>query len=275
MKNLKKISGLFVLVFALLLTGCGSNNEDSNLITVSGSTSVAPLMESLIEAYEENNDVTFNFSVDGSSAGVTAAAEGVSDIGMVSRDLSDSEKELGLTENVIATDGIAIILNPENDVTNLTFEQVQQIYTGEITNWNEVGGSDLPIVIISREDGSGTRGAFDEIVGLLNEDGTSKMVNPIIGNGTGGVIESISQNPAAIGYVSASSAHAAGDDVKIISVNDVNPDSENIRNGSYPISRRFDIVSKNESQATLDFIAWILSEQGQEIVEQRGYTPIN
>jgi len=271
MKIFKKLSVGFLVAFVMLLTACSSSGG----IEVSGSTSVAPLMEKLIAAYEEENDgVRINMNVDGSTTGIRAAAEGVSDIGMSSRDLEGDELSLGLTEVPIARDAIAVVVNTENKVDDLTKDQVQKIFSGQITNWKEVGGADLPIIIISREDSSGTKGAFEDIVGLLNEDKSSMVerANPVITNSNGAMIENVIQRGGAIGYVSAGSLE--GINLKTLKVNGVLPTSDHIVDGKYIISRNFDIVFKDPSEEVQAFIDFILSEKGQAIVEEEGYTSV-
>ena len=175
----KKVLALLssTILVAGLAVGCGSNSgvdaksDKETKVTVSGSTSVGSPMEKLAEAFEgKNSGVKVEVQQLGSSAGIKNAIEGVSEIGMSSRDLKDEEKSSGLKETIIATDGIAVITNKANKVTDLTLDQVKDIYTGKITNWKEVGGEDAPIVVVSREDGSGTRDGFQEKVGFESEE---------------------------------------------------------------------------------------------------------
>lgn len=263
---MKKISMLVLVAFVFVLSACSSSTG----ITISGSTSVTPLMEDLVAEYKKTNDVEIVVNSDGSSAGIKAAAEGVSDIGMSSRELKDDELNLGLTNQVIALDAIGVIVHPNNKVSGLTLDQITKIFSGQIKNWKEVGGADLPIVLVSREDGSGTRGAFEELVDLLNEDDSSKVDanNPVIGNSTGAVIENVSQKEGAIGYASVGSLE---DTVKTIKVDKVLPTEDNILNGTYKIARNFNILTKEVSAEVQKFIDFILSAKGQAIVVDSGY----
>lgn len=264
--------GLLAIIAVLgitMITGCSK----SEALEISGSTSVAPLMEKLVGSYKEKNDVTINTNADGSSAGIKAASEGISNIGMSSRELKDDETKLGLENNVIALDAIGVVTSKSNKVSNLTIEQLKKIYSGQIKNWKDLGGADLPIVVISREDGSGTRSAFEEIAGLLNDDETSMVdkANPVIVNSTGAVIENVAQKEGAIGYLSLGSID---DKVKLLSVNSVIPSEETVKNKKYLLSRNFNLVTKDANDATKKFVDFILSDEGQKIVKAEGYVSI-
>lgn len=264
---MKKISITFLLILSFVLSGCQSFDG----LEVSGSTSITPLMEKLSKSYREENNIAININSDGSSAGIKAASLGISDLGMTSRELKGDELNLGLNQTLIAYDAIGIIVNSGNGIKNLSMDQLHDIFSGKIRNWKYVGGMDLPIVVISREDGSGTRIAFEEMVDLLNEDGTSK-VNiplPVIVNSSGSTIENVKQKIGAIGYVSAGSIN---DEIKTLKIDNVFPTSESIRSKEYKISRNFILVSKDESEDTKKFIEFILSEKGQVIVNEKGYT---
>jgi len=270
---MKRILTLCLSLVALFaLTACGG----SNALEVSGSTSVAPLMDKLAGFYQEATGNEVNVTSDGSSAGIRAATEGVSDIGMSSRAITADELAQGITAYTIAVDAIGVIVNPANDVTNLTTEQLTQIFSGEITNWNQVGGADLPIVVISREAGSGTRSAWEENLHLDAEDGTSKVDGVpglIIGSSTGAVLENVSNQTGAIGYLSIESAN---DSVRLLSVNGVAPSEATIVNGTYPISREFILVwnaENNENEKVQDFLTWMRSAEGQEHIRNAGYIP--
>ncbi len=199
---------LYFVCFAVLLTvlAACSNEEDTadtqtggSLVTISGSTSVGPLAEKLAMKYQEQNDVKIEVNQIGSSAGITNAISGVSQIGMSSRDLKQEEKDSNLQELIIAYDGIVVVAHPSNPVKDLTMEQVKQIFTGEITNWKEVGGKDMEIVVVSREDGSGSRDAFQEIVGY--ESG-QLIKNAIVASGNGNIKTTVAMNKHAIGFIS-------------------------------------------------------------------------
>src|SRR5690606_37486910 len=195
--------GLTILM--VVLAAC--SNEDSaesssgggNLVTISGSTSVGPLAEKLAAKYEETEDLKIEINQIGSSAGITNAINDVSQIGMSSRDLKQEEIDSGIQELVIAYDGIVVVAHPSNPVKDLTMEQVKQIFTGEITNWKEVGGKDMEIVVVSREDGSGSRDAFQEIVGY--ESG-QLIRNAIVASGNGNIKTTVAMNKHAVGFIS-------------------------------------------------------------------------
>lgn len=268
----KKIGVLLAstMLVGALAVGCGSNtggsgdSGDSSKVSVSGSTSIGPLMETIGEKFQEKNKgVSVEVQQIGSSGGIKNAIEGTSEIGMSSRDLKDEEKSAGLKETKIAIDGIALITNTANPVKNLTMDQVKGIYTGKITNWKEVGGNDAPIVIVSREEGSGTRDAFQEIVGYESEELTK---DASISDGSGAVKTTVAGNKNAIGFAS---FEYIDDTVSALSVNDVEPTAENVKAGDYKISRPFLLVTSkdtltDEGQKLIDFV---LSSEGQQIVK--------
>ena len=200
MKNFKKLLGITMVAALSLgaLTGCGGDDSMSGSVSTDGSTSMEKVIGALGESFTANNpDVNFTYNPTGSGSGITAVSEGRCDIGLSSRDLKDEEKASGLTATVLAYDGIAIIVNPENPVSDLSLEQIAQIYTGEITNWSEVGGNDASIVLIGREAGSGTRDGFESITGT--EDACQYRQEL---TSTGDVITTVAQNPDAILYAS-------------------------------------------------------------------------
>jgi phosphate transport system substrate-binding protein len=238
----------------------------SYTIEVSGSTSVSPLMELLAAAYSKlRTNVRVNINGTGSSDGIKAAAAGTSELGMSSRELSATEKGQGLTELVIAIDGIAVIVNKENPVSNLTLEQIRDIYTGVITDWNAVtgGAKKGKIAVVSREPGSGTRGAFEEIVKFQDK----LLAGATEFDGTGAVKSEIARNADAIGYISLGSVDSS---VKTVSVNSVAASTANVVNGSYKIARPFITLYRKESinPETKTFLDWIMSGDGQKIVSK-------
>ena len=276
MFNKKKL--ISILAGTLLvgsLVGCsnggGSGASDASKITVSGSTSVGPTMEVLAENYQKANEgVTIEVQQVGSSAGITNTIDGTSQIGMSSRDLKDEEKSEGLEEYQIAIDGIAVITNTANDVKDLTMDQIKDIYTGKITNWKEVGGKDAQIVVVSREDGSGTRDGFQEIVGFESEELTGDAQ---ISDGSGNIKTTVQGNENAIGYISFG---YLDDSINSVKIGGVEPTEENVYNDSYPISRPFLLVTKGE--ATDDakaFIDYILSDDGQNTIKEEGFMSVN
>lgn len=267
----KKISLVMsCLLVGTLAVGCGSSGNESkneNVITVSGSTSVGPSVELVAEKFMANNEgISVEVQQLGSSAGIKNAVEGVTEIGMASRDLKQEEKSAGLTETEMAIDAIAVITNKANPVKNLSKEQVKDIYTGKITNWKELGGNDSPIVVVSREDGSGTRGAFEEIVGYESAELTKDAT---IGNGSGNIKSTVEGNENAIGYVSGS---YVDEKVNLLTIDNQEMTDENIKAGNYPIARPFLLVYKEDkiSENSKKFIDFILSDEGQAIVEEEG-----
>ena len=235
---------------------------------MSGSTSMEIVAKALAESFTSlYPDVTVDVQLGGSSTGIQNALEGVSDIGNVSRDLA--EDETGLTPHEIALAGIGIAVNPENPVENLTLEQIADIYTGEITNWSEVGGEDLEIYVVGREAGSGTRDAFESIVGV--EDVAAYDSEQ---TSTGSAKTTVATTPGAIGYVSFDSID---DTVKTVTVNDVAISLETIQDGSYVLQRPFLMVTKEGaelSEAAQAFLDYTLSDEGQAVCEQVGLVPV-
>jgi phosphate transport system substrate-binding protein len=273
MKIVQTVSAVFLLGILSLAPLFGEGDKDkgaakgsgaSHTVTVAGSTSVNPLIELLTAEYRKSHSkVTFNISATGSGDGIKAVPAETAEIGMSSRDLSAAEKGTGIDEHLIAIDGIAVIINPANPLSNLSVEQIRNIYTGAVTDWNQVGGRAGKIAVVSREPGSGTRGAFEEIVKFQD-----KLVNGATEfDGTGAVIAEISRNADAIGYISLGSVNNA---VKALNVDGTAATTANVVNGSYKISRPFLLLTKKgrtlhaETKAFLD---WILTPPGQNIVK--------
>ncbi len=274
----KKIATLLMgtMLIGSLAVGCGSSDgsasQDSNKVTVSGSTSVGPVVEVLGEDFSAKNEgISVEVQQIGSSAGIKNAIEGTSQIGMASRDLKDEEKASGLKETQIAIDGIAVITNKNNEVKDLTLEQVKDIYTGKITNWKEVGGKDAPIVVVSREDGSGTRDGFQENVGFESEELTKDAQ---ISDGSGNIKSIVEGNENSIGYISFG---YVDDKVNALTIDGVELTVENVKDNKYAIARPFLLVNKEDkiSEEGTKFIEFILSEEGQKIVEDKGFISIN
>ena len=293
----KFISLILAAVLALgMMTGCSSENTNpttegtqaagntaapateavteaklSGAVSTEGSTSMEKVIGVLKETFEGMySDVTVSYNPSGSSGGIQAVNEGRCDIGLSSRALKDSEKEQGLVETVLAYDGIAIIVNPENPVADLDLETLAKIFTGEITNWSEVGGDDAEIVLIGREAGSGTRGGFEEIVGVEDVCPYRQELTS-----TGDVITTVAGNPAAIGYASLASVK---DTVKAISVNGVAPSEETVKDESYAVQRPFVLVTKEgvELSATAQaFYDYITSSEANEVIAAAGVVPAN
>lgn len=266
----KKIVTLLMgtMLIGSLAVGCGSSDgsasQDSNKVTVSGSTSVGPVVEVLGEDFSAKNEgISVEVQQIGSSAGIKNAIEGTSQIGMASRDLKDEEKASGLKETQIAIDGIAVITNKNNEVKDLTLEQVKDIYTGKITNWKELGGTDSPIVVISREEGSGTRDAFQEIVDYKSEE---LIKDATIADGSGAVKTAVAGNENAIGFAS---FEFIDDSVAALKVNDVEATADNVKAGQYKLSRPYLLITKKDSltEAGTALIEYVLSTEGQQIVK--------
>lgn len=267
------VAGLLaVSAFAGCSAPAATDNNDQ-YIAVVGSTSVTPVATELADAYMiANPGVTIDVQGIGSSAGVKAASDKTANIGMSSRELKEEEKTWGLTEVTIAYDGIAISVHPSNPVQELTKTQVMEIFEGTITNWSQVGGEDKAILVVSREDGSGTRGAFEELVGLLAKDASGNeysnlVADALIADGNGAVKANIASKEDSIGYLSLS---YLDDSVKTVKVDGADPTVENIKNGSYSISRPFLMLLNDESGAvSQQFIDYILSDEGQAIVGEK------
>ncbi len=239
----------------------------SGSISLSGSTSMEVVVTALQEAFmDANPDVTVNAEYVGSGAGIEAVTAKSVDIGNASRALTDEEKSAGVVENVIAIDGIAIVTDPANEASNLTKDQLIDIYTGEITNWSAVGGADMPIVVIGREAGSGTRGAFEEILEIEDMCAYSSELDS-----TGGVMARVAATPGAIGYVS---LDVVDDTVKPLQLDGMDATEENIKAGTYILSRPFVMATNGEISAQSELVqAWfdfIGSEEGQQIITDAG-----
>ena len=267
-----------------LLAGCGSNGNTSapassasgggeltGSVATDGSTSMKSVIGALGEAFQNaNSGVTFTYNPTGSGSGIQAVSEGRCDIGLASRGLKDDEKSSGLTETVLAYDGIAVVVSPENPVSDLTLQQIADIYTGKITNWKDVGGNDAEIVLIGREAGSGTRDGFESITGTEEACQYRQELTS-----TGDVIATVSQNPNAIGYASLS---AVKDTVKALSVGGVAPSEDTVKDGSYVIQRPFVLVTKDGvtlSPAAQAFFDYATSAEAAPIIAQAGAVAAN
>lgn len=284
--KVKKFIGMLsaVLLSVSLLAGCGAKSVNSvqgaaasagkrvkGTVSTDGSTSMEKVIGALGEAFEQNNQgVSFTYNPTGSGTGIQAVMEGRCDIGLSSRNLKEEEKAQGLIETVLAYDGIAVIVNPENPVENLNIESIAKIYTGEITDWKDAGGSDGEIVLIGREAGSGTRDGFESIT--KTED-ACKYRQEL--TSTGDVIATVAGNPNAIGYASLASV---SDSVKTVSVNGVSPSEETVKDGSYTVQRPFVLVTKDGqqlSEAAQRFFDYCISVDAQTIISGAGVVPAN
>lgn len=266
---MKKIisSIIAAILVCTLLAGC---SNDKTGVSTDGSTSMSKVIGALSEAFENDNGISVTYNATGSGAGIQAVQEGRCDIGLASRNLKDEEKASGLEETVLAYDGIAIIVNPENPVKELSLDTIAKIYTGEITNWKDVGGNDAEIVIIGREAGSGTRDGFESIT--KTED-NCKYRQEL--TSTGDVITTVAGNPNAIGYASLASVK---DTVKALTVEGVVPSEESIKDGSYVVQRPFVFVTKKDtklSKSAQDFFDYAMSKDANQIISDAGVVPAN
>ena len=282
---MKKFLALLLAgLMTMSLAACGSDsnsntdngdNNDSAAVTGTVSTDGSTSMEKVIGALGEsfmaaNEGVEFTYNPTGSGAGITAAQEGRCDIGLSSRALKDEEKAGGLKETVLAYDGIAIIVNPENPVNDLTLDQIAKLYTGEITNWKDVGGNDAEVVLIGREAASGTRDGFESITGTKDKCQYRQELTS-----TGDVITAVSQNPDAIGYASLASIK---DSVKALNVDGVTPSEATVKDGSYKVQRPFVLVTVEGKELTpvaQKFFDYITSPDAAAIIAKAGAVAAN
>lgn len=276
------ICTVLCLIMALSVAACGQTTtavpsatkataaqKPSGTVSTDGSTSMEKVIGALGEAFmEANSGVTFTYNPTGSGTGIQAAQEGRCDIGLSSRALKEEEKAAGLTETILAYDGIAVIVNPANQVDDLTLQQIADIYTGVITNWSELGGEDAEIVLIGREAGSGTRGGFEEIVNVKDECQYRQELSS-----TGDVITTVAQNPGAIGYASLASVK---DTVKAVKVGGVSPNEQTVKDGTYAIQRPFVLATKAGVQlndAAQAFFDYMTSGDANDIITAAGVVP--
>ena len=286
-KIMKKtvIAGMVIALGLTGLTACGkdadaqeSDNGGGGTVVVAGSTSVQPLSEMLGEEFmTANSDASIEVQGGGSGQGIKSIEEKITDFGALSRELKEEEKGSVGNEHVIAKDGIAVITNSRSNVDDITMEQLKDVYTGKITNWKDLGGDDKKITVVSREEGSGTRGSFTEITGVLEKDENDEEVDKtvesaIIQGSTGAVTQTVSNTPDSIGYISLGSLN---DTVKALKVGGVDPTKENVLNESYELARPFIYVSGAEVTDTAQkFLDFVMSEEGQAVVEEAGFIPV-
>ena len=283
-KEMKKIIKLCLALLVMMsLVACsgktstddenvngGSTTTETKTVSTDGSTSMEKVIGALGESFMNNNEgVNFTYNPTGSGSGITAVSEGRCDIGLSSRALKDEEKAGGLVETVLAYDGIAIIVNNDNPVTNISLEDLTKVYTGEITNWKDLGGNDGEIVLIGREAGSGTRDGFETITDTKD---LCKYRQEL--TSTGDVITTVSTNPDAIGYASLASVK---DSVKALTVDGVTATEATIKDGSYPIQRPFVLVTKSGaalSETAQSFFDYATSSDVSEIITATGCVPV-
>ncbi len=266
---MKKVISIFAaaLIMCSTFAGCSSEKE---AVATDGSTSMEKVIGVLGETFEADTGITVTYNPTGSGSGIKAVEAGTCDIGLSSRDLKDEEKEQGLEATVLAYDGIAIIVNPENPVSDLDIETIAKIYTGEIANWSEIGGNDSEIVLIGREAGSGTRDGFESIT---DTEDNCKYRQEL--TSTGDVITTVAGNPAAIGYASVASVK---DSVKMLTVGGIAPSEETIKDGSYVVQRPFVLVTKADtelSESAQKFFDYITSENASEAISSAGVVAAN
>ena len=283
---MKKIIALVLTaLLALSLVACGSETKTDDAdktedktstaltgsVSTDGSTSMEKVIGALSESFmAQNSGVTVNYNPTGSGSGIKAVQAGTCDIGLASRNLKDEEKSSGLKQTVLAYDGIAIIVHPDNPVSDLDVETIAKIYTGEITNWKEVGGNDAQIVLIGREAGSGTRDGFESITGT---EGNCQYRQEL--TSTGDVITTVSQNPDAIGYASLASLK---DTVKALKVGGVEPTEATVKDGSYVIQRPFVLVTvegKALSETAQKFFDYVTSPEAADVIAKAGAVAAN
>ncbi len=270
------LSYIFIFIISILVTfpmaGCAGQSQSQTLI-VAGSTTVLPIAEIAAEKYKDISSTSVLVSGLGSSAGIEAAVAGTCNIATSSRDLTPEEAKHDLVKIPIAHDGIAVIVHTSNRVQNLTLEQLRDIYSGRIQNWSEVGGDDLPILLVNRDEASGTREAFNSIVMKKTQFDLSAAVLP----GTGQVRDVVSRTPGAIGYISIGFVDTpfATTRVNALSIDGIYPTDSSIVDGTYPISRDlFFFTLKNPSPETEKFIQFVLSDQMAQTIREAGYLPI-
>lgn len=268
MKKIISVIAAAILVIGVV-TACGSA-ETSKSVATDGSTSMNKVIGSLGEAFEAETGISVTYNATGSGAGIQAVLEDRCDIGLSSRDLKEEEKAEGLVGTVLAYDGIAIVVHPDNPVADLDVETIAKIYTGEITNWKEVGGMDSEIVLIGREAGSGTRDGFESIT-----DTEDKCVYRQELTSTGDVITTVGSNPGAIGYASLASVKES---VKVLMVDGVIASEETIKDGSYVVQRPFVLVTKQGkalSESAQSFFDYVTSSDANEVISSAGVVPAN
>ncbi|OUQ09272.1 phosphate ABC transporter substrate-binding protein [Erysipelatoclostridium sp. An15] len=267
--------GIVIVVLAVCFAMIGlsaSADVETQKISLNGSTS----MEKMVNAIKDGvvydyPELSLEPQFTGSSAGIEAVINGKSNIGNSSRELKESELEQGLVSNVVAIDAIAIVTDTDNKTDNLTKEQLIDIYTGKIRNWKEVGGDDLPIVVIGREAGSGTRSAFEEILGLEEKCEYANEVNE-----SGPIVAKVRSIPGAIGYVS---LDVVDDSIKTLAIDGVYATDEAIIDGSYSLQRPFVMATKGtieeQSEQVQNLFKYIYSEDGRKIIESVGLIPVD
>jgi phosphate transport system substrate-binding protein len=258
---------LFALSLIMSVAACNKGN--TNTITISGSTSVQPFAEQWAEKYEAaHTDIKINVQGGGSSQGIQSVVDGTVPIGMSSRELKPEEIQKGLKGTIIAKDGISVIVNTQNAVSDLPLDKVQAIFKGEITNWKDVGGADQTIHLIVREAASGTRSAFEELVMEKKLIASSAMVQ----DSSGALKEQVKSDPTSIGFLSMGLVDSS---IKALKLAGVDANDANIEAGTYPLVRPFLFVTKGDPSASSKaFIDYVLSPEGQKLAKDKGLIPV-
>jgi phosphate transport system substrate-binding protein len=271
-KMKKEIIGISICM--LFLMGCISEGNKTQTLSLAGSTTVEPIATRAAEVYmEKHPDIKVTIQGGGSGTGIKMVGEGTADIGNASRNIKPEEKDRypDLVGTVIAYDGIAIVVHPSNSVENLTKQQLQDIYAGKIRNWKEIGGEDMEIVVITRAEGSGTRDTFIELV--MNKGKVEETSSVLQKPSNGAVKATVAGNENAIGYIGLGYIDSS---VKAIKIDGVTPSSTTVKGGTYPISRSLYMYTKDSpSGLAKSFIDFILSSEGQDIVEEIGFIRID
>ncbi len=252
---MRKISILFLLLINIFLCGC----KNENFVSTDGSTSMELIMGFLSEAYYNQSGIRIGYNPTGSTSGILAVKEGRCDIGLSSRQLKKSET--GLEATLLAYDAVAVVVNKSNSVLNLTSEQLNKVFLGEITNWSELGGEDLPVVLIGREANSGTRDAFETITDTVNRCRYTRVVTS-----SGDVIQTVFTNPNAIGYTSLASV---SDKIKVLKIDGVEPNDTTVQNGNYRLKSSYYFVTRSNeplSKQAKQFLDFALSDKAREYI---------
>lgn len=279
-KSIKLLAAAVSLILIVGMVGCGEKDsgKEKNPIVIAGSTSMQPLSEVLAENYmDRNNKTIIEVQGGGSGQGIKSIETKIADIGSLSRDVKEDERASVAKEIVIAKDGIAMVVNKDVRIENLTLKQLRDIYTGKIKNWKVVGGQDKPITIISREEGSGTRSAFSEVTGVLTKDKAGNVLDKtkdsaLVQPSNGAVIKTVEKVPSSIGYVSIGTVN---DNVKMLKIEKKEATIANILSEKYPLQRPFIYVIGNDaSDVAKDYLDYVLSSEGQNTIEENGFVPI-
>lgn len=264
------ISLVIILVISSFAIGCG---QSENIITEGGSTTIQPLAELLAEAYmEKYPDIKVDIKGGGSSVGISSAMNGLVDIGAVSRELTEKEYNMGLNVYVLAKDAIALVVHPTQSIADISVEDAREIFAGNITNWSELGGEDREIHVVAREEGSGTRQAFEELVMELDQGGPLITSNAILQSSNGAVRTTIAGDPDSISFISLG---YLDDSLKALTLDGIEANAANSQDGTYPVVRPLLFVTRGEpNELAKGFIDFCLGPEGQEIVGQE-YIPVS